>query len=173
MSVQQPQFVLGYDVNNPEQSLELFKGLWSLLDKQGIMPKDAFKYTDEMMEDLYQMAYHLYNTHQLKESLEIFRYLTAIDFKSYKYAFGTAACCHQMKDYKAASAWYTVSMVDDPANPTPAYFALQCNVEMEHWQAAKFFCDKTIELAADKAEFKALKEQATILKPAIEKKIPQ
>lgn len=173
MSIQEPQFVLGYDVNNPEQSLELFKSLWSFLDKQGIMPKDAFKFTDEMMEDLYQMAYHFYNSHKPKEALEIFRYLTAMDFKAYKYAFGSAACCHQMKDYKAASAWYTVALVDDPSNPMPAYFAMQCNVEMGQWPAAKFFCEKTIELAAEKEEFKNIKEQAMMLKSGIEKKLPE
>jgi type III secretion system low calcium response chaperone LcrH/SycD len=170
MSIQEPQFVLGYDVNNPEQSLELLKNIWAFLDQQGVMPKDALNFSDEMMEDLYQMAHHLYNTHKLKESLEIFRYLTSIDFKSYRYAFGSAACCHQMKDYKAATAWYTVALVNDPANPMPAYFAMQCNIELEQWGAAKFFCKKTIELAADKEEFKDAKEQAMMLKPGIEKK---
>lgn len=171
MSVQEPQFVLGYDVNNPEQSLELLTGLWSLLDKQGIMPKEAFKFTDEMMEDLYQMAYHLYNTQKLKDALDIFRYLTAMDFKSYKYPFGCAACCHQMKDYKAATAWYIVALVNDPANPTPAYYAMLCNVESKQWPSAKFFCEKTIELAADKEEFKNMKEQAMMLKSGIEKNV--
>lgn len=130
--------------------------------------ENLLDFTDEMMEDLYQMAYHQYTTQKIPEAIELFQQLMTLNPKSYKFALGMASCKHQLKSYDDAINYYLIAMVNDQENPTPAYFALECCLDLKDWTGAKFFVDKTLELCGNKEEFTLLKNQASLLKKGID-----
>jgi type III secretion system low calcium response chaperone LcrH/SycD len=167
----EPNIVLGYDINNPAQSAELLNHLKEKIDNEGVMPKDALEFTDQMMEDLYQMAYHLYNSGKIGQALDIFRHLMILDFKSYRYAFGAGACCHQLEDYPTAIIAYTTAFLNDLPNPTPLYYGADCWMELGEWEAANDFYEKVILIAGNKPEYAAMKENAKLTKKGLQKKL--
>lgn len=171
MTVEQPNLILGYDISNPAESTELFNHLWEKMSKDGMMPKDALEFTDQMMEDLYQMAYHLYNSGKFGQALDIFRHLMILDFKSYRYALGTAACCHQMEDYPAALLAYTTAFLNEVNNPVPLYHGAECLMELEEWKTADNFCEKVILIAGDRPEYAHMKESAKMLRKGLQTKL--
>lgn len=163
--------VQGFDVTNPAQSYELMKKLWGKMAKIGIKPHHALKVSNEVIEDTYQMAHYLYINNKPEESLKFFRHLVTFDPNSYRFCFGLAACLQRLKEYKEAIGWYTVASVSDQTNPLPTYHATQCYMEIDGWQGADFFCNKTIELAGDNPEYKTLKDHSLAYKHGIEHKL--
>lgn len=171
MSVQDPQTILGFNVNDPEQKKEMLEKLSELIYSEGIIPKNALQISDETMEDLYHIAYHLYNNGKLNEALDLFRHLMILDYSSYRFALGAAACSHRLKDYNTAILCYSLAMINDPTNPLPAFYGADCYLELENWEGVSYFCQVVIAIAADQPQFASLRERAQLLNESVQRKL--
>jgi type III secretion system low calcium response chaperone LcrH/SycD len=140
---------------------------------KGVMPKHALKLGDDTMEAIYGQAYNLYNQGRYKEASYIFRLLMLLDYMTPKYILGLAACLHRMKDYKNAANIYLLCGTIDVTNPLPHYHAADCYMQLEVPSLALFSLGLAITTAGDQPQFAALKERASLMKEALQKKIKE
>lgn len=171
MSSKEPTMILGFDVNDPQQKQKLADLLQERIKGENMQPKEALELSDDTMEYLYKLGYYFYTTGQFTKALDVFRHLTLLDHKSYKYAFGMAAVCHQLKNYEAALISYYVAYLDDVVNPIPLYYASDCLYELGQISTAEKFCSLAVALASDFPEYGSIKEEAQLFLQTIQKKL--
>jgi type III secretion system low calcium response chaperone LcrH/SycD len=141
--------------------------------RKGSTAKDALGLTDAMVEGIYGQAYRLYNTGKYKDAIQLFRLLIMLNTTEPKYVIGLAACFHMQKEYKSAVDIYSMVSVIDPQSPLPFYHASDCYMQMGDPLSASIALELAIKRAADKPEFKALKERATLTIESLKKQIAQ
>jgi type III secretion system low calcium response chaperone LcrH/SycD len=164
-------WVLGYDINDPKQKAELQKYLQEQVIEKKMSPKKAFKIPDQELEDVYAVAYQFYMSGEIKKALAMFKNLLTIDHRSYKFALGTALCCHELKEYSIALSAYLAAFMNAPTNPVPLFHSIDCWIELKDFNTALDTCTKVIQVAGDNPEYKALKEEATLLKKGLEQRV--
>jgi len=138
---------------------------------KGVMPKHALKLGDDTMEAIYGQAYNLYNQGRYKEASYIFRLLMLLDYMTPKYILGLAACLHRMKDYKNAANIYLLCGTIDTTNPLPHYHAADCYMQLDVPAMALFSLGLAITAAGDQPQYSVVKERASLMKQALEKKL--
>lgn len=139
--------------------------------RKGTSPKDALGLTDAMVEGVYGQAYRLYNTGKYKEAIQIFRLLIMINSTEPKYAMGLAACFHMMKDYQMAVNTYSIVGIIDPESPISFYHASDCFMQMGDPVSALVSLEMAIKRAAEKPEFRTLKDRAILTVESLKKEI--
>lgn len=155
------------------------KAMWEATDnltkkmEKSKSPKEVMGLTDAMVEGIYGQAYRLYNTGKFDEAIKIFRMLVMMNSTEPKYSMGLAACFHMKKNYKAAVDAYAIVQVIDPNNPVPFYHLSDCFIQMGDLSSACYSLEMAVKRAADKPEFKALKEKATLTIESLKKEIVQ
>jgi type III secretion system low calcium response chaperone LcrH/SycD len=135
---------------------------------QGMLPKEAMGISDTVMEGIYGHAYRMYNAGQYRDAQSIFRILTMLNPLESKYAMGSGACLHMMKDYKTAAAIYTITSSIDPKNPVPHYHASDCYLKMSLIGAAMNELKTTIELCGDQPVYAIVRDRSKMMLERLE-----
>lgn len=134
-----------------------------------LLPKNAMGLSDAMVEGLYSQAYRLYNTGKYKDASQLFRLLIMVDSTEAKYTMGLAACFHMMKEYESAISTYALCGIIDPDSPIPHYHASDCYIQMKDYVSAMISLEMAIKRAAEKTEFKSLKDRAAMTMESLKK----
>ena len=128
-------------------------------------------WSEEQIEGLYNTGYHLYQSGAYDEALNVFRPLVLLDSGEARNWIALGGC-HQMKgEFEQALQFYGNAMMIDPANPSPVFNALECNLALKKYPEAKSAAEYIIATATDKPEHTALLVRAKVLLGAIESKI--
>jgi len=123
------------------------------------------------LETVYARAYRLYNTGKYKEASQIFRYLIAINPVEIKYFLGLAACCHLLKDYKAAVEVYLICDLLDSESPIPDFHASDCYLQMKDKVSALITLKMAIKKSGEKPEYQVLKSRALLTVDTLKKEL--
>lgn len=164
-------WVLGYDINDPTQKAELDKYLQEQIIEKKLSPKKVFKIPNQELEDVYALAYQYYMSGEIKKALAVFKNLLTVDPRSYKFALGTALCCHELKEYSIALNAYLAAFINEPTNPVPLFHSIDCWIELKDYHTALDTCSKAIQIAGDNPKYKALKEEIILLKKGLEQRV--
>lgn len=151
-----------------EQDFEL---LAKQVMEKGRLPKDAWGYSDAMVEGIYGQAYRLYNTGKYKDAIQLFRMLIMLDSTETKYVMGLAACFHMMKAYKQAAETYTLCAVLDKETPIPHFHASDCYLAGDDKISALVALKMAIERAGEKPEFTTLRDRAKLTADNLKKEL--
>lgn len=133
--------------------------------------KDMLGVTEESIESLYSQAYLLYNTGRYRDAIQVFRLLIMLNPMESKYTMGLAASLHMLKEYKGASAAYSLVSILDPENPIPYYHASDCYIQSGDKLSAIAMLEMAIKRAGAKPEFAALKKRAEITLETVKKEL--
>ena len=137
-------------------------------DKSPILPR--LGYPPEVRQALYLQAFNLYQGGKFEEAKTIFLNLVRMDPMDPKHCKGLAATLHQMGDYKEAIKQYNIAAIFDPTDPTLYYHSIDCCLKIDDLIAAHVMTGLTIEHSGNKKEFKAIKEQAKVLRETIKER---
>lgn len=145
------------------------EGVMHNIFEQGMLPKDAMGISDMVMEGIYGHAYRMYNAGQYSDAQHIFRILVMLNPLESKYAMGSGACLHMMKEYKTAAAIYTITSSIDPKNPVPHYHASDCYLKMDLRGAAINELKTTIELCGTQPAYAIIRDRSKMMLERLEK----
>lgn len=148
-----------------EELQELVEGFLN----QGGTFKDLKGLSDESMEAFYSVAYNLYENGKFEDSAKIFRFLCFLDHYNKKYYMGYGACHQMLKQYEQAIETFTYASILDTNDPTPPLYAADCHLALGNLKAAESGFFAAHEWAADKQEYKAVKERAKNMLDIIQK----
>lgn len=154
-----------------EKTGQDFEQLAKQVMEKGRLPKDAWGYSDAMVEGIYGQAYRLYNTGKYKDAIQLFRVLIMFNSTEPKYVMGMAACFHMMKAYKQAAQTYALCAVLDPETPIPYFHASDCHLAENDKISAIVALKMAIERAGEKPEFATLKDRAELTMNKLEKEL--
>lgn len=140
------------------------------LMKEGMTIQEATGLSDEMLDEVYTLAYGYYNQGKYNESVSLFEFLANTAPKNYKYVFGLASCYHQLKAYddSAVGFYYAAQLESD--NPIPAYYLLDSFLKQNELEAAEEAADITMIICGDKPEYRDLKERCRLIKESLKVK---
>lgn len=148
------------------QSQEMEKMAANILYKmghEGKTLKEAVGVSDDLLEQLYALAYSFYDQGKYTEALQLFHFITSVEPKLYRYVLGLAACYHQLGDYENASIGFFMAL-NLEENPIPAYYIADCFLKVNDYLSADNFLELSILLSDSKPEFSSLKNQSLLLR---------
>ena len=96
-----------------------------------------------------------------------------MDYMTPKYILGLAASMHRLKDYKSAANIYLLCATMDTTNPLPHYHAADCYMQLNVPAMAMFSLGLAIKSAGDQPQYAVVKERATLMHKALEKKVKE
>lgn len=133
------------------------------MHKEGLTAKQAMNINENLLEEVYSLAYSNYDQGKYKEALSLFQLLTGASPNEYRYVLGFASCYHQLNDIDNAICGFSLAQGLDPINPTPAYYLADCFIKRELIPEAKDFLHLSIELCGKNEKHKNLKEKAELI----------
>lgn len=125
--------------------------------------KDAMGLNQQVFENIYNMAYQMYNTGRYQQSLQLFRLLVTLDISELKYLMGVAASLHMLKDYKGASELYFILATLNPHDPVPYYHAADCYLQLGMPDVAAAAMKSCIDECAMNPKFQAMKMRLEVM----------
>lgn len=140
------------------------------LMKEGMTLQEATGLSDEILEEIYTLAYGYYNQGKYNESIALFEFLSNTAPKNYKYVLGLASSYHQLEAYEIAALSFYIAAELEPHNPIPAYFLLDCLLKQKEFEAAEEAVDITMLICGDKAEYRDLKERCRLVRESLKVK---
>lgn len=126
--------------------------------------------SDETLEEIYTLAHGYYTRGQYEESTNLFLLLVGSAPRVYKYVLGLAASHHQQKSYENAAAGFFLALHLEPENPIPAYYITDCLLKQNFFEEAEECVGLTIDICADRPEYRALKEKCLLINQTIKSK---
>jgi type III secretion system low calcium response chaperone LcrH/SycD len=111
-------------MKQPSQSLEAAMGVVAA------MPKDAL--SKEAIENLYAVAYSLYNNGKYQDAANCFRILMVASPKDARHLMGLGASQHMLQQFQDAANTYALASFLDKENPYPHLHAAEC-----YWEIGK------------------------------------
>ena len=112
--------------------------------------KDIHDFSDEVMLDVYKMAYDFYHQGKLDDAESLFRFLCVYDFYNSDYSMGLAAVNQLKKNYQKAIEYYALSYSLSKEDYRPMFYAGQCNLMLRRAVQAKKCFDIVLTRCKDK-----------------------
>lgn len=132
------------------------------LNKCGTL-KDLRGISDESMEAIYAVAYHLYAAGNFKRALSLFEFLCFYDHFERKYWMALGACRQMLKQYKAAIGCYAYAAMLDVDDPQPHFNAGDCYMALGEKNPAKMAFQAVLSAANKDQKYKTMRERAQSL----------
>jgi len=154
---------MGYNLQDPEEFKELEKVFSKKLLEEGVLLKDIMGISDDTMNELYSIAYYLFQSGQYMKAGDIFKNLMMLDTSSYRYALGMGACLEKLGDSFSAIKAYTLAYINNSTNPIPLYHAAECCMTINNKQGASDYLKQVIAVAGNNKKYQELKNKAEIL----------
>lgn len=133
------------------------------VDKNIVPDAKDLGLTPEMLNLLYEAAYHRYQEGKYNEACIIFSWLILLDAKNSTYYFGVASCYHRMKEYLKAINNYMLACAADPTNPMPFYHISDCYLKLNAPGNAICSLQMAITQAEDNPKYSKIKERAQMI----------
>lgn len=152
------------NLNDPEFAEQIAKEAIHQMQTGGGTLQDVLGVSDELLEEIYALAYNFYDQGKYKESVSLFEFLTGAAPNKYKYVLGLASSYHQLQNYSNAVLGFFIALHLDPENPLPAYYVADCFLKQKMLKEAIEFLDVTIELCEDNVAYNELKERCILIK---------
>lgn len=137
----------------------------------GMKPKDAMGFDDNVMEYFYDYAYNLYNSGNFETALKAFQFLHILDPESSRYLFGMAAAHHKLKNYLEATEAYYACTILDASSPMPFYHMSDCFLEMNAPYDAYFVLSSAIERCGSDPQYAQLKSRCEATMTCLKKEV--
>lgn len=137
----------------PEKVKNSAKEIVSKVLLDGVPPKEAMGFNDEMLEYLYKIAYNLFKNGKYKNAIPLFTFLRDLDPLVYRYTFAIASSYHHMKDYQKALGEYSLCSLLDPNDPKCYYYMADCCLELKDAALAISSLQDALLRSKDKPEF--------------------
>lgn len=164
---------MGYNLQDPEEFKELVDLFSKKLLEEGVLLKDLIGIPVETMNELYRIAYYLFQSGQYLKAGDVFKHLMVLDTSSYRYAFGMGACLEKLGDNFSAINAYTLAYINNSSNPIPLYHAAECCIFLNNTQGAKDYLKQVINIAGDNKKYKDIKGKAELLKQNLMKSLAE
>jgi type III secretion system low calcium response chaperone LcrH/SycD len=136
---------------------------------EGITPKEAMGFSDEMIEHMYAYGYRLYNLGSYKNAKKVFSSLMIFLPEEARFALGKAASCHRLKEYKEAADNYYLTGLLDVDSPMPFFYMYDCLIQMNRPGKAAQCLKEVIRRCGKHAIFSKVKERCLLLLKNLEK----
>lgn len=136
-----------------EYSSELIEAI-----DNGATLKDVHGVSNDVMRDIYKLAYDFYHQGKLNDAESLFRFLYIYDFYNPEYAMGLAAVLQLKKNFSKAIDFYALSFSLSKDDYRPVFHAGHCNLMLRKSQQAKMCFESVINNSKDEE----LKERASI-----------
>lgn len=154
-----------------EQAERLSHEILSKMEQNpGMTLQDATGISDEVLEEIYSLAYTYYNQGKYKEAISLFQVLTQIAPSSYKFVLGLAASLHQIEAFVDATTGFFIALNIEPHNPIPAYYVTDCLIKRNLLKEAAEFAEFTLEICDDRPEYAELQERCRLIKESLKNK---
>lgn len=125
--------------------------------------KDAMGLNPQVFDNIYNMAYQMYNTGRFEQSLQLFRLLVTLDITNLKYLMGVAGSLHMLKDYKGASEVYFILATLNPQDPVPYYHAIDCYLQLGMPEVAIAATKSCIKECGKDPRFQQMKQKLEVM----------
>lgn len=146
----------------PSKAAPLIEETLTKMLSENLSLKEALGFTDEMIEEIYEHGYHLFQSGKYKDALTVFDLLRQIDGLDPRLTFAIAACNHQAKNYIEAAGNYMLYEALDQTNPLPYYHLYDCFLKMGHPALAFDALKLAHRLAGDNPRYTELKGKIEI-----------
>ncbi|MEF9496870.1 SycD/LcrH family type III secretion system chaperone [Chlamydia sp. 04-14] len=148
--------------------MDILQGLGDGLTLQQILGL-----SDVLLEEIYTIAYSFYSQGKYNEAIGLFQILTASKPQCYKYILGLSSCYHQLKMYNEAAFGFFLAFDAEPQNPIPPYYIADSLMKIDQAEESRDFLDITIDICANKPEYRILKERCNIMKDSLKDMIKE
>lgn len=136
----------------------------------GLTLQQILGLSDVLLEEIYTIAYSFYSQGKYNEAIGLFQILTASKPQCYKYILGLSSCYHQLKMYNEAAFGFFLAFDAEPNNPIPPYYIADSLMKIDQTEESRDFLDITIDICANKPEYRILKERCNIMKDSLKGK---
>lgn len=136
----------------------------------GMTLKEATGISDQVLEEIYHLAYTYYNQGKYEEGAALFQFLSGSSPKTYKYVLGLAACFHQCETYEQAALGFYIALTIEPNNPVPAYYVTDCFLKQNLLEEALEFAEVTVMICEGKPEYAELSQRCTLIAESLKSK---
>lgn len=144
-----------------EQLLEAIESGATLKDLRGL--------PDNVMDDVYSLAYDFYNLGRLNDAESLFRFLCIHDFYNSEYPLALAAVYQLKKNYHKAFDFYALAYSLNYDDLRPMFYAGQCHLMLKRKNQAK----KCFKIVCKSSKDEELIEQAKLYLDALSENIPE
>ena len=114
----------------PDNSKQLIEETVVRMLKDNLTLGDALEISPDLMEEMYDYGYRLYNSGKYKDALAVFEMLRNLDGTDSRFTFAIAASQHLSKDYTLAAGNYMLYEVLEPKDPLAYYHLFDCFTKM-------------------------------------------
>jgi type III secretion system low calcium response chaperone LcrH/SycD len=155
---QQIQEVMAKDKDNlPPKSAPLIEEALKKVLAENISLKEALGFSEDIIEEIYEQGYHLFQSGKYQAALPLFSLLNLLESTNPRFIFAIAACHHHAKDYAAAAGYYMLYEGVDPVNPLPYYHLYDCFRQLGYPQLAHSALNLADRLAGDDPKYAEMK----------------
>ncbi|MFC2049475.1 SycD/LcrH family type III secretion system chaperone [Chlamydiota bacterium] len=137
--------------------------LRKMQENPGMTLKEATGVSDEVLEEIYHLAYTFYNQGKYKEAAALFQFLSGASPSTYKYVLGLASCFHQCESYEQAAIGFYIALQTQPDNPIPAYYITDCFLKQDLKEEALEFAEVTLMICEDKPKYAELSHRCRLI----------
>jgi type III secretion system low calcium response chaperone LcrH/SycD len=151
---------------HPDENLEKYEVALRKVFEEGMQPKEALGFSEELVEQMYTYAESLYSTGNYKKALDTFIFLKQLDPTDQRFWMGVAASFHRMKNYDMAIVYYFSLLNLDREDPLPYYYLSDCFESQGNEIGACMVLNGFINRAKNNAKYSAMvaRAQATLEK---------
>ncbi|EAA2100258.1 TPA: SycD/LcrH family type III secretion system chaperone [Salmonella enterica subsp. enterica serovar Bredeney] len=114
--------------------------------------------SDEVMDELHNMAYAFYQNEKLDEAIALYRFLYIYDFYNAEYAMGIGAILQLKKQYDKAIDFYALAYALSRHDYRPMFYAGECNLMLGKLIQAK----ECFKIVKEESDEKSLTDKAEI-----------
>ena len=154
---------------HPDENLDKYEEALKKVFEEGLAPKEALGFSDELVEQMYTYAESLYSTGNYKKALDTFIFLKQLDPSDQRFWMGVAASFHKMKNYDMAIVYYFSLVNLDREDPLPYYYLSDCFESQGNEIGACMVLNGFINRAKNNTKYSAMVERAKATLEKLEK----
>jgi len=155
------QRVLGYDLKDPEQKQELVDHIAKEV-AGGKNIQEALDVPQELLDNVYALAYEKYQKGEYEKASNFFRYLVIFNEKRYEYLLGLAASLHKQGEFDEASRIYLLAAIHRPDDPVPSFHGADCYLKLGDIESARAALNLAILVSGTEEKYAELKARAEL-----------
>lgn len=132
------------------------------MEKEDLTAMEVLDLSPEIIEEIYQYGYFLFQAGKYKQALPVFNSLKLLDPKEPRYIFCGAACHHHLGHYLEAAGHYMIYSMFDNENPLPFLHMYDCFKKAGHKDLAHNALRRAAALAEKHGRYKEIKERVVL-----------
>lgn len=138
---------------------------------KGKTPQDIMEVSDEVMANLYNAAFQLFESHEYADAANAFLFLISLNPHKYHYWLGLGMATQMSGNFEAAIDSYEMAAIYEVESPTPYFYLAKCLYAMHERQSAMQALEIALQYADDIPEYQELKAQALEAMDLLQKQV--